>query len=193
MIIAEHLQESSAKARKGQQARKGKSGHGRAGADPPNDLMPASGTDASERLRAVADANQIAIANLTGKRPLILLVDDEPEVGVLTQLILCEEGYKVVMAQDGDQAIAIFEKLAAHISLVILDLIMPSMDGEDVFNRLREFDPGISVVLSSGFSNQEKLERMLARGLRGFIPKPFTQQRLLEEVRVIVASAKEEA
>lgn len=193
MIIAEHLQESSADARKGQRARKGKSGHSRAGADSPNDPMPASGTEASERLRAVADANQIAIANLTGKRPLILLVDDEPEVGVLTQLILSDEGYKVVTAQDGDQAIAIFEKLAAHISLVILDLIMPSMDGEDVFNRLREFDPGISVVLSSGFSNQEKLERMLARGLRGFIRKPFTQQRLLEEVRVIVASAKEEA
>ena len=193
MIIAEHLQELSAKARKDQAAPKGKSGQGRAGADPPNDLMPASGSGASERLRAIADANQITIANVTGKRPLILLVDDEPEVGVLTQLILCEEGYKVVTAQDGDQAIAIFEKLVAHISLVILDLIMPSMDGEDVFNRLRELDPAISVVLSSGFTNQEKLERMLARGLRGFIPKPFTQQRLLEQVREIVASAKEEA
>jgi CheY-like chemotaxis protein len=160
---------------------------------PPNDLMPASGSDASERLRALADASQITIANVIGKRPLILLIDDEPEVGVLTQLILCEEGYKVVTAQDGDQAIAIFEKLVAHISLVILDLIMPGMDGEDVFNRLRQLNPGISVVLSSGFTNQEKLERMLARGLRGFIPKPFTQQRLLEQVRVIVASAKEEA
>ena len=193
MIIAEHLQESSAKARKDQAAPKGKSGQDRAGADPPNDLMPATGSDASERLRAIADANQITIANVNGKRPLILLVDDEPEVGVLTQLILCEEGYKVVTAQDGDQAIAIFEKLVPHISLVILDLIMPGMDGEDVFNRLRELDPGISVVLSSGFTNQEKLERMLARGLRGFIPKPFTQQRLLEQVRVIVASAQEEA
>ena len=67
----------------------------------------------------------------------------------------------MVTAQDGDQAIAIFEKLGAHISLVILDLIMPSMDGEDLFNRLRGFDPGISVVLSSGFSSQEKLQRML--------------------------------
>jgi len=55
MIIAEHLQESSAKSRKGRQARNGKSGHGRAGADSPNDLVPGSGTDASERMRAVAD------------------------------------------------------------------------------------------------------------------------------------------
>jgi hypothetical protein len=76
MLIAEHLQESNAKARKGQQARKGKSDHSRAGADSPNDLVPTSGTDASERLRAVADANQIAIANLTGKRPLILPVSE---------------------------------------------------------------------------------------------------------------------
>lgn len=172
---------------------KGKSGPGRAGADPPNDFAPASGPDVSERLRALADSNQIAIANITGKRPLVLLVDDEPEVGVLSQLMLCEEGYKVVTALDGDQAIAIFEKLRTHISLVILDLIMPSMDGEDVFNRLRELEPGINVVLSSGFTNQEKLDRMLAHGLRGFIAKPFTQQRLLEQVREIVASAKEEA
>lgn len=141
MIFAEHLQESRAKARKDQATLKGKSDQGRAGADPPNDLMPASGSDASERLRAIADANQITIANVIGKRPLILLIDDEPEVGVLTQLILCEEGYKVVTAQDGDQAIAIFEKLVAHISLVILDLIMPGMDGEDVFNRLRQLNP----------------------------------------------------
>jgi CheY-like chemotaxis protein len=165
----------------------GKSVPGRAGVDTPNDLAPASGPDASERLRILADSNQIAIANITGKRPLILLVDDEPEVGVLTQLMLCEEGYKVVTALDGDRAIAIFEKITTHISLVILDLIMPSMDGEDVFNRLRELDPGVSVVLSSGFTNQEKLDRMLAHGLRGFIAKPFTRQRLLEQVRKIVA------
>jgi CheY-like chemotaxis protein len=165
----------------------GKSGPSAAGADPPNDFASANGPDASESLQALADSNQIAIANITGKRPLILLVDDEPDVGVISQLILCEEDYKVVTTLDGDQAIGIFEKLRTHISLVILDLIMPSMDGEDVFNRLRELDPGVSVVLSSGLTNQEKLDRMLAHGLRGFIAKPFTQQRLLEQVREIVA------
>ena len=162
---------------------KGKSGSGRAGADPPNNFALETRSDASEGLQALADGNDLAISNITGNRPLILLVDDEPHVCVLTKLMLCDEGYKVVTAPDGDQAIAIFEKLGPYISLVILDLIMPSMDGEDVFNRLRKIDPNIAVVLSSGFTDQAKLDRMLAHGLRGSIAKPYTQQRLLEQVR----------
>lgn len=167
---------------------KGKSGSSRALAGPPNVSALGTRSDSSEGLEALADRYHIPVANITGKRPLIMLVDDEPHVCALTQLMLCDEGYKVVTALDGDQAISIFEKLKPHISLVILDLIMPSMDGEDVFNRLRELDPNISVVLSSGFTDQAKLDRMLAHGLRGTIAKPYTQRRLLGQVREFVGT-----
>ena len=60
---------------------------------------------------------------------------------------------------------------------------MPLMDGSDVFTELLEINPKVPVVLSSGFAEQERLRGMLAKGLRGFIPKPYTQEKLLTEVR----------
>ena len=60
---------------------------------------------------------------------------------------------------------------------------MPVMDGADVFAELQTINPKVPVVLSSGFAEQEPLRNMLSRGLRGFIPKPYTQQKLLTQVR----------
>jgi CheY-like chemotaxis protein len=137
-------------------------------------------------LAELASQNDIQIANLTGNRELILLVDDEAHVCLLAKLMLCDEGYKVVTAYDGEEAVRVFQAIGAHISLVILDFIMPGIDGETVFNELQRINPEVAVVLSSGFAEQSKLNRMLARGLCGFIAKPYSQQRLLDQVRFIL-------
>jgi CheY-like chemotaxis protein len=137
-------------------------------------------------LAELARQNDIQIANLTGNRELILLVDDEAHVCLLAKLMLCDEGYKVVTAYDGEEAVRVFRCLGAHVSLVILDFIMPGIDGETVFNELQRIHPEVAVVLSSGFAEQSKLNRMLARGLCGFIAKPYSQQRLLDQVRFIL-------
>ena len=76
--------------------------------------------------------------------------------------------------------------------MVILDFTMPIMDGADVFNELLLMNPRVPVVLSSGFTEQDRLRGMLAKGLRGFIPKPYTSDKLLAEVRTTLDALREE-
>jgi CheY-like chemotaxis protein len=130
-----------------------------------------------------AIVNDIRIANPNGPREMVLIVDDEEFVTMIAQRVLADEGYRVVTAKDGFQAIDIYRKLKDEIMLVILDFTMPVMDGADVFAELQLINPKVPVVLSSGFAEQEPLRNMLSRGLRGFIPKPYTQQKLLTQVR----------
>jgi CheY-like chemotaxis protein len=78
--------------------------------------------------------------------------------------------------------------MGKEISRIILDVFLPVMDGDAVFDELKALDPGVQVVLSSGFAEQTKLGSMLARGLCGFIPKPYTTQKLLEQVHSIIAA-----
>jgi CheY-like chemotaxis protein len=123
------------------------------------------------------------IENPDGPRELILVVDDEEFITVLAKQVLSEDGYRVVSAKNGFQAIEIYRQLKDSIALVILDFVMPVMDGADVFTELQQINPNVSVVLSSGFAEQDRLRGMLASGLRGFIPKPYTQKKLLEQIR----------
>ncbi len=125
----------------------------------------------------------IAVKNPQGAREYILLVDDEPEIAELGAEMLAEEGYKVVIAKDGFEALKIFQRVNRQIGLVILDYFLPVMDGDAVFEELKALNPNVNVVLSSGFAEQNKIGAMLAQGLRGFIPKPYTRAKLLEQVR----------
>jgi CheY-like chemotaxis protein len=132
----------------------------------------------------------IQVLNPKGNRELILLVDDEQEIAELASEMLADEGYKVILAKDGMQALRIYEKIAPHIGLVVLDFFLPVMDGDAVFDELRALNPDVAVVLSSGFAEQSKVGAMLAQGLRGFIPKPYTREKLLQQVRSTLDSVR---
>ena len=125
----------------------------------------------------------VRVHNPSGTRELVMVVDDEEFVSMLAQRVLCDDGYRVITARDGFQAIEMYRKLRDQIALIILDFTMPVMDGSDVFAELLEINPEVPVVLSSGFAEQGRLQSMLARGLRGFIPKPYTHLKLLSQVR----------
>jgi CheY-like chemotaxis protein len=127
--------------------------------------------------------SQIAVLNPDGTRELILVIDDEPEIAEFASTILAEEGYKVIIAKDGFEALKIFQQIHHQIGLIILDFFLPVMDGDAVFEELKALNPSVNVVLSSGFAEQNKIGAMLAQGLRGFIPKPYTREKLLEQVR----------
>ena len=119
----------------------------------------------------------------------ILIIDDEPEIAEFASTILAQEGYKVVVAREGFEALKIFQQIHDQIGLVILDFFLPVMDGDAVFEELKAIDPGVNVVLSSGFAEQNKIGAMLAKGLRGFMPKPYTREKLLEQVKSTIEAS----
>jgi CheY-like chemotaxis protein len=91
--------------------------------------------------------------------------------------MLRELGFDVVTAEDGKDAVEIFGK-RDDIRVVILDLTMPHMDGEQTFRELRRMNPYIKVVMSSGYNEQEVTQKFVGKGLAGFIQKPYKLQNL---------------
>jgi len=173
---------------------------------PPSEAPPKARVEkTADRAKAVAAENKtpaavpsaipadIKVLNDKGERELILLVDDETEIAELASAMLTDEGYKVILARDGFEALRIYQQISKQIGLVILDFFLPVMDGDAVFDELRALNPEVAVVLSSGFAEQGKLGNMLAAGLRGFIPKPYTREKLLEQVRSTLDSDRDSA
>jgi len=123
-------------------------------------------------------------------KPAILVVDDESMELVLMKRLLSEAGYRVVTAQSGFECLDIFRKQPHSFQLVLLDLTMPFMDGEETFQRLREIRADIPVVLCAGFIRSDRLDRMMVAGIAGFLRKPLAPDEILEHVRGVLASLK---
>jgi CheY-like chemotaxis protein len=136
---------------------------------------------------------EVKVLNRKGPRELILLVEDEVEIAQLAAEMLTDEGYRAIIAHDGFEALRIYQQIGNQIGLVILDFFLPVMDGDAVFDELRAINPNAAVVLSSGFAEQSKLGNMLAQGLRGFIPKPYRREKLLEQVRSTLDATRQAA
>ncbi len=125
----------------------------------------------------------VAIDNPAGTKELILIIDDEALIVTLAKRMLTDAGYRVVTSAEPFQALEIFKQLKNEVDLIILDFTLPIMDGSEVFDALRQIKPNVAVMLSSGFAEQDKVRAMLSQGLRGFLPKPYTQEKLLSQVR----------
>ncbi|HOO56760.1 MAG TPA: response regulator [bacterium] len=116
----------------------------------------------------------------------ILVVDDEKNVLNIAKKTLESAGYKVVVVESGKKAISLFRKRHMDFSLVLLDMIMPEMDGRDVFPVLKKIDPGIKIVLSSGYSINGKASDLIKEGVNGFVQKPFSISELCNTVRRVL-------
>ncbi len=116
----------------------------------------------------------------------ILLVDDENIIVEVTQEILEELGYEVLVARNGEEAIEIYQSHQKRIDLVILDMIMPGMGGGEVYDRLRDMNPDVQVILSSGYSINGEAMEIMDRGVRFFLQKPFTVMDLSARVREVL-------
>ena len=102
------------------------------------------------------------------------------------QAILEKLGYRPIIAKCGEQAIEIVSTPDTQIDLVILDLIMPGMDGGRTFDRIRQVKPGLPVLLSSGYAINGKADDIMQRGCNGFIQKPFNIAELSQKIRGIL-------
>jgi PAS domain S-box-containing protein len=116
----------------------------------------------------------------------ILLVDDEEMVLEVSVQLFEMLGYTVLAAQNGKEAIEIYQKNQHKIDLVILDMIMPVMSGGETYDKLKEINPDVHVLLSSGYSMNGQAREILARGCIGFIQKPFSMQNLSLKIREIL-------
>jgi two-component system cell cycle sensor histidine kinase/response regulator CckA len=103
----------------------------------------------------------------------ILLVDDEEMVRALGQAVLEPCGYTVLMAEDGVQALEVYQAHRGEIPLVVLDVIMPQMDGQECLRRLRELDPRVRVLISTGYTARGLAQELVAEGALGVVEKPF--------------------
>ena len=116
-------------------------------------------------------------------KPRILVVDDEDPIRNVLNMSLAHLGYQVDLAASGEEAL---EKLQDNldIDLVILDMLMPKMTGDQVFFKMKEIKENINVLVVSGYSSEEAVQSILDNGGKGFLQKPFTIDQLSEEIRV---------
>ena len=117
---------------------------------------------------------------------MILMIDDEDLVLDVGEKFLRFMGYQVLTAKDGEKAIEIYRNHKDKIDLVILDLVMPKMQGEKVFERLREISPDVKILFASGYSLEGEASQVMERGANGFIQKPFDMKQLSQSIRAIL-------
>jgi CheY-like chemotaxis protein len=119
----------------------------------------------------------------------ILVVDDEPMALELLHNVLTDAGYKVAVAQSGFECLDLFRRAGPPYDLVLTDMLMPLMDGEETFQRLRQISPAAKVVLMAGFVDSSRLEQMMSNGLNGFVGKPFAPVEILAVVTSVLSGA----
>jgi two-component system cell cycle sensor histidine kinase/response regulator CckA len=123
-------------------------------------------------------------------RPLLLVVDDEEALCQLIRDVLTRRGYRVLTATSGPDGVRLFREQPDQIQLVILDMVMPGMDGRAVFEALREVDPEVRVLVSSGYMDEATAASILRRGVAGFLRKPYTLRELVEAVQAALPKTR---
>ena len=118
--------------------------------------------------------------------PTILLVDDEEHILDIGKEMLTAMGYDILTASSGSEAVEMYRKHHERIDLVLLDMVMPAMGGSEAFNRLKEINDSVKVLLLSGYSIEGQATEILERGCNGFIQKPFKMEKLQEVIRQIL-------
>ena len=117
---------------------------------------------------------------------MILLVDDEEMIIKVAERILKKLGYRVMTAQNGQEAVEIYRTHRDRIDLVILDMIMPGMGGKELYNTLKKMNPEAKVLLSSGYSIDGEAMEIMESGCNGFLQKPFSPSQLSQKIREIL-------
>jgi len=130
---------------------------------------------------------QIAAELPRGNGELILVVDDESTVREITKQTLETFGYRVVLASDGVEAVAVFARDAAEIAAVLTDIMMPAMDGRATVPVLRRMNPQVSIIAASGLMANAQIAQLTSLGVKHFLPKPYTAETLLKTLRQVLA------
>lgn len=129
---------------------------------------------------------QLMVEDYCPGQETVLLVDDEEMIIDVGKRMLNKLGYEVLTAMNGEEAIEIYQTHKHKINLVILDMVMPKASGGDTFDRLKQINPEIKVILCSGYSIDGQATQILDRGCDAFIQKPFNLQALSQQIRAVM-------
>jgi len=125
-----------------------------------------------------------------GNNELVLVVDDEPPIREALVRTLTANGYRAYTAEDGSDALALYFQRRAEISVVLTDIAMAQMDGVALVRSLRKLDPGVRVIVSSGHFQKENMVILEGLGVKTFLDKPYTAEKLLRAMSEVLAPAE---
>ena len=118
----------------------------------------------------------------------VLVIDDEELIRKTLKSTLERYGFQVILAENGGEGVDLFRAIGHKVSVVILDMTMPVISGEETFRRLKSIRPNVRVVLSSGYNEVETVQRFTGKDLAGFLQKPYTAETLIARVRETMLS-----
>ncbi len=116
----------------------------------------------------------------------ILIVDDQETIWDYLIEALQTLGYSVLLAENGQDAVDIYKNNPNEIDLILLDMIMPVLNGHDAFIKIKEIDPDVSVLLSSGYVSEDEVQDLLQMGANGFLRKPHRLPVVVNEIRRVL-------
>ena len=133
----------------------------------------------------MVEIEENSLINFTRPRKdkYVLIIEDEENLRQILSDLLSRESIKVVVAQNASEGVALYKKENALIDLVILDFNLPDRNGLETFEQLKNINPNVRVLLTSGFDVDESVERALKAGAVNYIQKPFNRNQLLNVVR----------
>jgi CheY-like chemotaxis protein len=147
---------------------------------------PGSGTRVSIYFPSTAEGERMSVdsapTDIKGTETVMIIDDEESIVRMLTD-VLSHNGYTVVSETSANEGIKLFEKKKDDVDLVLLDIIMPELNGVDVLGELKKINPDIKVLLASGYNKMDQNEDLIEKGASGFISKPFRIFELLKRIR----------
>ncbi|GAA6618518.1 response regulator [Scytonema sp. NUACC26] len=124
---------------------------------------------------------------LTGNGELILVVDDEPSIQEITKASLEAYNYKIVTANDGVEAIALYAQYKDKIRVVLMDMMLPLLDGLTAIRTIQKINPHVKVIATSGLMSSNKLAAATGNGVQKFLPKPYTVKELLHALQTVLS------
>jgi CheY-like chemotaxis protein len=124
----------------------------------------------------------------TGHGELILVVDDEDSIREITKTALEANSYKVLLASDGIEAVALYSQHKEEISVVLIDMMMPSMDGPTTIRVLQKINPQVKVIGISGLVSNHEMIEILGNTVKSFLSKPYTSNELLKNLQLVLSN-----
>ena len=140
---------------------------------------------ADPTLRAATPAPEL-VEMPCGRNELVLVVDDEFSIRDITQQTLETFGYRVITANDGAEAVALYAQQVSEIALVLTDMMMPVMDGAATIQVLLRINPAVRIIAASGIDSGDPVAKATSAGVKHFLPKPYTAETLLKLVRDVL-------